>query len=228
MLEYGVLPNKFTYPFVLKACAGLGDLNLGKSVHGSLLKFGFDNDVHVQNTLVHMYCCCRGGIQFARIVFDEMPKLDSVSWSAMIGGYARLGQSTDAVGLFRKMQIAGVCPDEITMVSVLSACTDLGALELGKWVESYLKKERIQKTVELCNALIDMYAKCGDVDKAMSLFRNMSDKTIVSWTSVIVGMAMHGRGLEVISLFDEMKAAGMAPDDVAFIGLLSACSHSRR
>jgi pentatricopeptide repeat protein len=226
MLDYGVLPNKFTYPFVLKACAGLGNLNLGKSVHGSVVKLGFDDDVHVQNTMVHMYCCCNGGINYAQKVFDEMPKLDSVSWSAMIGGYVRLGWSSDAIGLFRKMQMAGVRPDEITMVLVLSACTELGAFELGKWVESYIEKEKVQKNVELCNALIDMFAKCGDVDKALKLFRDMNERTIVSWTSVIVGLAMHGRGLEAVSLFEEMIGAGMAPDDVAFIGLLSACSHS--
>lgn len=226
MLRFGVLPNKFTYPFILKACAGLGDLNLGKSVHGSLVKFGFDDDVHVQNTMVHMYCCCGAGIGCGRRVFDEMPKLDSVSWSAMIGGYVRLGLSTEAVGLFRKMQIVGVRPDEITMVSVLSACADLGALELGKWVESYIEKEGIQKTVELCNAFIDMFAKCGDVDKALELFRNMNERTIVSWTSVIVGLAMHGRGSEAISLFEEMISSRVIPDDVAFVGLLSACSHS--
>ncbi|XP_010648655.1 pentatricopeptide repeat-containing protein At4g21065-like [Vitis vinifera] len=226
MLGYGISPNKYAFPFVLKACAGLRDLNLGKAVHGSLVKFGFDDDIFVQNTMVHMYCCCSGGMEFARKLFDEMPKLDPVTWTAMIGGYARLGQSAGAVGLFRKMQIAGVCPDDVTMVSVLSACTDLGALELGKWIESYIEKERVLKTVELSNALVDMFAKCGDVDKALGLFRNMSKRTIVSWTSVIVGLAMHGRGLEAVSLFEEMKASGMVPEDIAFIGLLSACSHS--
>ncbi|PSS01131.1 Pentatricopeptide repeat-containing protein [Actinidia chinensis var. chinensis] len=226
MLEYGVLPNKFTYPFVLKACAGIGSLILGKQVHSSVVKIGFDSDVHVGNTMVHMYCCCGGGVEFAQKVFDEMPKSDSVSWSAMIGGYARLGMSTDAVGLFREMQVSGVRPDEVTMVSVLSACADLGALELGKWVESYIEREKVPKCVELCNALIDMFAKCGDVDKALKLFRDMNGKTIVSWTSVIVGMAMHGRGSEAVSLFEEMREGGMVPDDVVFIGLLSACSHS--
>ncbi|XP_062100801.1 pentatricopeptide repeat-containing protein At4g21065-like [Humulus lupulus] len=226
MLGYGILPNKFTYPFVLKACAGLGNLGLGKMVHGSAVKFGFDDDVHVRNTMIHMYCCCGSAIEDARNLFDEMRKWDSVSWSAMIGGYVRLGLSTDAIEVFRKMQIAGVRPDEITMVSVLSACTDLGALELGKWVESYVDKEEIQRSVELCNALIDMFAKCGDVDKALKLFRRMRERTIVSWTSVIVGLAMHGRGLEAVSLFEEMIESGMTPDNVAFIGLLSACSHS--
>jgi pentatricopeptide repeat protein len=124
------------------------------------------------------------------------------------------------------MQIKGVCPDEITMVSVLSACTGLGALELGKWVESYVEKERVQKNVELSNALIDMFAKCGDVDKATNLFRSMRERNIVSWTSVIGGLAMHGRGVEAVAVFEEMVRSGVTPDDVVFIGLLSACSHS--
>ncbi|KAF8400661.1 hypothetical protein HHK36_013961 [Tetracentron sinense] len=226
MLRYTVKPNKFTFPFLLKACAGLLDLNLGKQVHGSVSKLGFDSDLYVQNTMVHMYSCGVGGIGIARKLFDEMPKSNLVSWSAMIGGYARLGMSNDAVGLFRKMQISGVRPDEITMVSVLSACADLGALELGKWVESYIEREGVAKTVELCNALIDMFAKCGDVDEALRLFQKMDEKTIVSWTSVIVGLAMHGRSAEAVAFFEEMRRAGVALDDVAFIGLLSACSHS--
>ncbi|XP_043698966.1 pentatricopeptide repeat-containing protein At4g21065-like [Telopea speciosissima] len=226
MLRLSVPPNKFTFPFLLKACAGIRDLNLGRQVHGSVAKLWFDADLYVQNTMVHMYSCCAGGIEFARKVFDEMPKLNPVTWTAMIGGYARLGRSTDAVGLFRRMQIAGVRPDEVTMVSVLSACADLGALELGKWIEFYVEREGVTKTVELCNALIDMFTKCGDVDEAVRLFRKMNEKTIVSWTSVIVGMAMHGRGAEAVAFFEEMKRDGVCPDDVAFIGLLSACSHS--
>ena len=100
------------------------------------------------------------------------------------------------------------------MVLVLSACIDLGELELGKWVESFIEKERVQKSVELYNALIAMFAKCGDVDKALKLFRNMRERTIISWTRVIVGLAMHGHGFGAISLFDEITGAGMALDDV--------------
>ncbi|KAD3337789.1 hypothetical protein E3N88_33310 [Mikania micrantha] len=193
MVRNEVMPNKFTYPFVLKACAGVGRLNLGESVHGIVVKFGFVGDIHVLNTIVHIYCCC-GNVENTREVFDEMPKCDSVSWSAMIGGYARMGMSTSVVELFREMQIARVRPDEVTMVSVLSACSDLGALDMGKWIENYIEREKITKSIELCNALIDMFAKCGDVDNAMRLFRNLDRKTIVSWTSVIVGMAWQCMG----------------------------------
>ncbi|XP_047330700.1 pentatricopeptide repeat-containing protein At4g21065-like [Impatiens glandulifera] len=225
MLDCGILPNKFTFPFVLKACAGIGFMNLGLQVHGLVLKLGFDHDLHVGNTLIHMYCCVRD-VEYACKVFDEMPKSDSVTWTAMISGYTRLGMSSDAVELFRKMQIFKIRPDEITMISVLSACTDLGALELGKWVESYIEKENIPRTVELCNASIDMFSKTGDINRAMKLFRGMSKRTIVSWTSMISGLANNGQGSEAISMFEEMKEAGIAPDDVAFIGILTACSHS--
>jgi len=117
-LKEKIAPNKFTYPFVLKACNGIGYLNLGKSVHG--LRFRFGDEVNVQNTLARMYCCCRGegGVEFPRKVLDEMCKLDSVSWSAMIGGYVQVSRSSDASSLFRELQIEGVCLDEIIMISV--------------------------------------------------------------------------------------------------------------
>ncbi|CAN0877602.1 Pentatricopeptide repeat-containing protein At5g56310 [Linum grandiflorum] len=226
MLEYGVPPNRYTFPFVLKACAGIADLKLGKSVHGSVFKLGFDDDIHVRNTLVHMYCCDEEGIGSARKVFDEMPKSDCVTWSAMIGGYARLKMPTDAIRLFKQMQSDGIRPDEITMVAVLTACTDLGSLELGRWIESCIEEQRIEKSSELDNALIDMFAKCGDVDRAIDLFRSMNGKTIISWTSVIVGLAMHGRGMEAVELFEEMVRNGVKPDGVVFIALISACTHS--
>ncbi|KAK9100781.1 hypothetical protein Scep_024211 [Stephania cephalantha] len=226
MLSHSISPNKFTYPFLLKASAGLEELNLTRQIHGSALKFGFDEDLYVQNTMVHAYCCCVGGVDIARKVFDEMPKLSPVSWSAMIGGYSRVGRSVDAIDMFRRMQVGGIKGDEVTMISVLSACADLGALELGRWVEFYIEKERIPNTIEVCNALVDMFAKCGDIEEAMRVFRNMKDRNIVSWTSVMVGMAMQGRGKEAVTFFEEMKSHGVALDDVAFIGLLTACSHA--
>ncbi|KAK4800963.1 hypothetical protein SAY86_021450 [Trapa natans] len=226
MLNSGYIPNEFTYPFVLKACAGIGDLRLGQAVHGSAVKFGFKDNSHVMNTLVHMYGSCARGITFARNLFDKMQKQDSVSWSVMMGVYVRAGEPAHAVELFRKMQVSGFRPDEVTMILILSACADLGALECGKWIESFIMKEKIKTSIELYNSLIDMFAKCGDMDSALRVFRGMDDKTIVSWTSVIGGMAMHGFGLEAVSLFEEMMNVGFVPDEVAFIGILSACSHS--
>ncbi|XP_051119603.1 pentatricopeptide repeat-containing protein At4g21065-like [Andrographis paniculata] len=225
----GADPNNYTYPFVFKACAGIGDLKLGQSVHASAMKLGFHFHAHVANSMIHTYCSCEGGIGYARKVFDEMPELNVVSWSTMIGGYVKSSMSSDAIKLFRSFQIHGERPDEATMAMVLSACADLGALELGRWVEAYMVRENLPMESEIVyNAMIDMFAKCGDVDKALKLFRKMppGKRTVVAWTCAISGMALHGRGLEAVSLFEEMKGAGVVPDDVVFIGLLSACSHS--
>lgn len=174
-----------------------------------------------------MYSCFGGGfLGDARNVFDRMPKESAVTWSAMIGGYVRGGLSSDAVDLFREMQANGVQADEVTVIGVLAAATDLGALELARWVRRFVEREGIGKSVTLCNALIDTLAKCGDVDGAVAVFEGMQQRSVVSWTSVIDALAMEGRGKEAVRVFEEMKVAGVPPDDVAFIGVLTACSHA--
>ncbi|XP_066333875.1 pentatricopeptide repeat-containing protein At4g21065-like isoform X1 [Miscanthus floridulus] len=228
MLRSSVLPNKFTFPFLLKACAALpGSPGVGLQSHAAALKFGFATDQYVSNTLIHMYSCFGGEfLGDARNVFDRMAKSSAVTWSAMIGGYVRGGLSSDAVGLFREMQASGVWPDEVTVIGVLAAAADLGALELARWVGRFMEREGIGKSVTLCNALIDTLAKCGDVDGAVAVFQGMEERTVVSWTSVIDALAMEGRGKEAVAVFEEMKTAGVRPDDVAFIGVLTACSHA--
>ncbi|KAG9458266.1 hypothetical protein H6P81_002774 [Aristolochia fimbriata] len=227
MRRHDISPNKFTFPFLLKASALLHDSNLVKQIHGNVVKFGFDDDLFVQNTLVHGYSSVAQGLDSARRIFDGMPISDSVSWSAMIGGYVKNSRSSEAIGLFRKMQMAGVKPDEITMLNLLSACADVGALEIGRWIARYVDRDAaILKTVPLCNALIHMFAKCGGMDDALRLFHDMREKTIVTWTSVIDGLAMHGRGVEAVVLFEDMKVKGVVPDSVAFICVLTACSHA--
>ncbi|KAI4986102.1 hypothetical protein ZWY2020_018732 [Hordeum vulgare] len=228
MLRRGVVPNKFTFPFLLKSCAATpGSPATGLQAHAAALKFGFAMDHYVSNTLIHMYCCFGAGfLGDARNVFDRTPKDSAVTWSAMIGGYVRGGLSSDAVVLFREMQASGVRPDEVTVLGVLSAAADLGALELTRWVEKFVEREGIGRSVTLCNALIDTLAKCGDVDGAVAVFEGMEERTVVSWTSVIDALAMEGRGREAAAVFEEMKAVGVPPDDVAFIGVLTACSHA--
>lgn len=227
MLRHGVSPNKFTFPFLLKACAGHGSAAVGMQAHASAAKHGFAGDPYVMNTLVHMYASFGADtLSSARKLFDSMPETSSVSWSAMIGGYVRCGLCNEAVALFRRMQVAGVPPDEVTLIIVLSACADLGALEHARWIGSYIDRENIPKTLELCNAQVNALAKCGDIEGAVKLFDLMPQKSIVSWTSVIDGLAMHGHGREAVAVFEKMKKSGVAPDDVTFIGVLSACNHA--
>lgn len=167
-----------------------------------------------------------GSPDLARKLFEEMPTRDIVSWNVMIGGYVQLGRAKDALGLFHEMQRSRVDPDEITMVNVLSACSQLGAHGVGVWADRFMGKHNFQLNVALGTALVDMYAKCGNIDKARSVFREMPERNALTWTAMISGLAIHGLGQDAIWHFSMMTAGGLTPDAVTFLGLLSACSHA--
>ncbi|KAK4426328.1 Pentatricopeptide repeat-containing protein [Sesamum alatum] len=114
-------------------------------------------------------------------------------------------------------------PDETTIVSVLSACSQLGDLVTGKKLHDYLRDNSVHPTVTLCNFLIDMYAKCGSAEKALDVLLNIPEKNVVSWNTVMNAFALHGYGHRAIELFQEMEAGGIRPDAVTFSALLSAC-----
>jgi pentatricopeptide repeat protein len=127
-----------------------------------------------------------------------------VAWSAMISGYSRVGMVNEALGLFREMQAAGVEPDEVTMVGVISACAKAGALDLGKWVHAYIDRKGITVDLELSTALIDMYAKCGLIERAREVFDAMVEKDTKAWSAMIVGFAIHGLVEDALGLFSRM------------------------
>lgn len=167
-----------------------------------------------------------GDIELARQVFDEMPERDAVCWNALMDGYVRHGRPDDALTLFRGMLRSGVKPNEVTVVSVLAAISQLGSLETGKWVHSYARSSGIPFTVRLRTALVDMYCKCGSLQDACSVFDCIRDKDVVAWNSMIVGYAMHGKSLEALRVFSEMLKSKVQPTDITFIGVLNACSHA--
>lgn len=144
----------------------------------------------------------------------------------MISGYTQAHNPNEAIKLFRRMQLENVKPDEIAILAVLSACADLGALHLGEWIHNYIEKHKLSKIVPLYNSLIDMYAKSGNIRKALELFENMKHKTIITWTTMIAGLALHGLGKEALRVFSCMeKEDRVKPNEVTFIAILSACSH---
>ncbi|KAJ4708735.1 Pentatricopeptide repeat [Melia azedarach] len=175
------------------------------SVLGGLVKFGFLDDA------------CR--------VFKEMPCRSLVSWVVMISGYAQNGRPKEALTLFREMLFLDLEPNSAIMVSVLSACSQLGALDHGNWVYSYIQKKRKKIDSILCAALIDMYAKCGSIDLAMQVFHSYVEKDVSAYTSAISGLAMNGSSIEAFHLFEQMKGEGIFPDSISYTAVLSACSH---
>ncbi|CAN6239875.1 unnamed protein product [Urochloa humidicola] len=224
MLEVGAPFDEVTLVSVATACGRTCDSKLGKWIGGYVKEKGMLGNRNLVTALVDMYAKC-GELGKARRLFDGMQSRDVVAWSAMISGYTQADQCQEALALFGEMQVAEVEPNDVTMVSVLSACAVLGALETGKWVHSYIRKKRLPLTVVLGTALVDFYAKCGCIDSAVDAFDSMTVKNSWTWTALIKGMASNGMGKEALELFSSMCKASIEPTDVTFIGVLMACSH---
>ncbi|GMI89153.1 EMBRYO DEFECTIVE 3102, ORGANELLE TRANSCRIPT PROCESSING 82 [Hibiscus trionum] len=226
MCRANLQPDKRTLVVVLSACSRLGDLSLGTRIHENICDVhDVYSDVFVGNALVDMYMKC-GDADSARQLFEKMPVKNVVSWNSMISGLVQQGQFKEALHVFRDMQGIGLRPDSVTLVAVLNACSNLGKLELGKWVHAYIDKNRIKADGFIGNALVDMYAKCGSIEQAFGVFRGMECKDVFSYTAMIVGFAMNGEAERALEIFSEMPAAGIKPDEVTFVGVLSACSHA--
>jgi pentatricopeptide repeat protein len=226
MRRRGIRPNKLTFPFLLKACAAVTALKEGRQVHGDIVKCGLDSDVYVQNSLISAYGCCRRILDACR-VFDEMSVRTIVSWNAVITACVENMGLDNGMGYFVKMRDAGFEPDETTMVVMLSACVGLGNLSLGRWVHSLVIVRGMVLNLQLGTALVDMYAKSGDVNYAWLVFDRMEERNVWTWSAMILGLAQHGFANEALDLFHKMmKNSSIRPNYVTFLGALCACSHA--
>ncbi|WJX89555.1 hypothetical protein P8452_71542 [Trifolium repens] len=172
-----------------------------------------------------------GKLREAQMLFNEMERSkDLVVWNVMIDGYAQNGFPNECLLLFRRMLVEKVKPDVITLLAVLSSCGQLGTLESGRWVHSYVKNEKIGVgvgvEVRVGTALVDMYCKCGSLEDARKVFDKIDGKDVVAWNSMIMGYALNGFSEEALKLFYEMCSVGVKPSYVTFIALLTACGHS--
>ncbi|VFQ84121.1 unnamed protein product [Cuscuta campestris] len=210
---------------LIRACAKLIDLRRGKQIHAQIIKMGSFLDLMVSNTLLSMYAKC-GRIDEAMRLFEEMNFTDSVSYSAIISGSGQNGNAEEALHIFKQMQCSCVEPDYSTMMGFFPACSQLAALQHGVCGHGYSIVKGYTTDISICNALIDMYSKCGKVEAARLVFDRMRTRDVVSWNTMISGYGLHGRGREAISMFNDMFTVGQQPDDITFISLFFACSHS--
>lgn len=255
MREAGIIGDEVTMVKVLSACSRLSEWKLGESIVSYIVKNRIEIDLYLGNTLVEYYGRCRlvksaervfhcmnernivtlnamltayakgGDLASARKMFDEMPQRDLISWTSMISGYTQAKRFSDALGLFREMLKTKVKPDEIVLVSVVSASANLGSLQLCRWAHNYISNNNIRADIHVGNALIDMYMKCGSIREALKVFKPMKEKDTLSWNIVILGLANNGFVEDAFEMFSIMLKREIELNDMTFLGILKACAH---
>ncbi|XP_061353663.1 pentatricopeptide repeat-containing protein At3g18970 [Gastrolobium bilobum] len=226
-----------TYNFVLGACArspSSSTLWVGRQLHAQIVKHGVESNILVLTTNIHFYASNKDIIS-ARRVFDEMAERSSVTWNAMITGFCSLKEgnkkyAVNALSLFNDMLAdpSGVKPTDTTIVSVLSAASQIGMIETGACIHGFAEKTVCspEDDVFIGTGLVDMYSKCGCLDSALSIFWRMNQKDILTWTAMTTGLAVHGKGKQALEVLYKMGAYGVKPNEVTFTSLLSACCHA--
>ncbi|KAK7270348.1 hypothetical protein RIF29_23423 [Crotalaria pallida] len=224
MLAEGFRPNMYTFISILRSCSSLLDIVFGKQVHAQILKNNLGGNEYVGTALVDMYTKCRC-MEESYMAFARLISRDVFTWTVMITGYAQTDQAEKAIKLFNLMQQEGVMPNEFTVTGCLSGCSQITATESGMQLHSMAIKSGLLSDMYVSSALVDMYAKCGCIEDAETIFKALVGHDIVLWNTMICGFSMHGRGDKALETFQAMKDEGYLPDEVTFIGILSACSH---
>ncbi|KAF3793039.1 Pentatricopeptide repeat-containing protein [Nymphaea thermarum] len=219
-----VNPNSATMVSLVSACSDLCNYELGRWICAFIDVNNVPLDITLTTALLGLYAK-RGMIHKAQKMFDSLPGKNLVSWNAMINCYMQSMMPNEAIQLFDQMYEEGMEPNEITMVSLLSACAVLGALDLGKWLHLYINRSGLNLNVILGTALVDMYFKCGCVDNACHVFVKMPSKDAATWNSMISGLAIHGNSKDALTIFSQMMTVGWLPNDITFVGVLCACNH---
>ncbi|KAF3967627.1 hypothetical protein CMV_008390 [Castanea mollissima] len=226
MEKAGMTVDGTTLLGLLSACAGLMALELGKGVHGYVVRHNAEmSNKFLRNALIEMYCSCNS-TAYARRLFDEVKLKDTVSWNSMISGCEQSGDAFECLRLFCKMVTEGALPDEVTIVTVLGACDQIMALQFGTSVHSYLVKKGFGVNTIVGTSLLDMYSKCGSLASSRCVFDEMPEKNLVSWSAMVTGYGVHGKGREAITIFQAMIANNVCPDEGVLTSVLSACSHA--
>eukprot|EP00250_Pteridium_aquilinum_P017133 c23471_g2_i1 orf=1133-3049(-) len=223
MQQENVEPNKNTFVCVLRACAPPACIEDGVHIHACVVGCALESNVFVGSALVEMYAKF-GSLRDARRVFEDMTVKDVVSWTSMIAGYSESGHGEEALHLFQQMLQEGVYPDKVIFFSVLRACASPAALKHGLKVHLHIIDAGFELDVYVGSALVDMYAKCGNLHLACQVFEQLPIKDVVSWTALISGYEQQGESKEALKIFGEMVNANVKPNEVTFVSAINACT----
>ncbi|GMH28671.1 hypothetical protein Nepgr_030514 [Nepenthes gracilis] len=219
-------PNDITIISLIGACKSPSALWHGKQLHSYIIKTALDVEVPVCNTLLIMYTKCSHLLNDAFIMFNEFKsKADLISWNAILTTFMQHNEAEGIFRLFNLMCCSFCKPDSVTLAILLKACAQITSLETGKQVHCYMIKTGLELNSLIANGLIDMYTKCGILSSARNLFDSLENPDVVSWSSMILGLSQCGNGEEALELFKTMRDLGVEPNEVTFVGVLTACSH---
>ncbi|KAJ9166435.1 hypothetical protein P3X46_021192 [Hevea brasiliensis] len=236
MLFEDIEPNEFTLTSVLSLCCVMLALGAGRQVHSLSIKLGYQSNLRIKNSVMYLYLKC-GCMNEAQNLFNKMKSTNLVTWNAMIAGHAQAmdlanddfsayQSGTEALSIFLKLNRTGLKPDHFTLSSILTVCSRLSALEQGEQLHAQTIKSGFLSDVVAGTALVNMYSKCGSIQRASKAFVEMSTRTMISWTTMITSFAQHGQHQQALQLFEDMRLAGFKPNQITFVGVLAACGHA--
>ncbi|CAL5081116.1 unnamed protein product [Urochloa decumbens] len=208
----------------LSSCADRRTLTGGAQLQALLVKVGYHSSILIGSSLISFYSRCEQ-LENAHRVFQGMTAKNTVSWTAIISGYAQDNQVKPCLHLFALMRQSVCKPNDVTFATIFSVCTNHALLALGKSIQGLQMKMGFNSYVHVSNALISMYAKCGSIGEARVIFESISCKDLVSWNSMIFGYSQHGLAEHCLDMLKEMERDIM-PDAISFLGVLSSCRHA--
>ncbi|KAK7287130.1 hypothetical protein RIF29_00194 [Crotalaria pallida] len=225
MLGSGVSPDKYTFPYVIKACGGLNNVPLCKMVHDMILSMGFHMDLFVGSALIKLYAD-NGYVHHARCVFDELPQRDTILWNVMLNGYVKNGDFNNAIGTFQEMRKSHSKTNSVTFTCILSTCATRGILCVGIQLHGLVIGSGFEFDSQVTNTLLAMYSKCGNLFDACKLFNTMPRTDTVTWNGLIAGYVQNGFTDEAVPLFKEMISTGVKPDSITLASFLPSVIES--
>ncbi|MCO5582762.1 hypothetical protein L7F22_036661 [Adiantum nelumboides] len=223
MEQSAVKADSISYLSVLNACALLGDINLAKDVHSGIRQAGIIPNLVLQNSLLDMHTKC-GSLDIALQIFNDMLIRNVISWTVIILAHSRKGHLDDAFFLLYQMHCEGVSPNDVTILSILGACSTSGELKKGRQIHTCIVGSELEEVVNVGNAVVDMYSKCGSLSEASNSFYEMRTHDVVSWNIIVSSYAKHGHGKDTLKLVQQMRKEGFGLNSATLVSILSACS----
>ncbi|CAM0956697.1 unnamed protein product [Alopecurus aequalis] len=211
---------------VVSASGGLKDGWLGRTIHCSVMKAGFELEVAVRNALIDMYAKAADMENAARVLKIGPEGWTVVSVTSLIDGYIETDCVEEALRLFIELRRQGVEPNEFTFSSMIKGCAMQALLEQGAQLHAQVIKTNIISDPFVGSTLLDMYGKCGLISLSIRLFNEIEHHTDIAWNALINVLAQHGRGRKAIQAFDRMISSGIRPNHITFVSLLTSCSHA--